>query len=213
MNNNLRTYGSLFLLLLVIILGFVSCQEEKEPLNEILVTPTKTTPSSTPNIVTGSPAESEITIVDPGGPVLQGEVVSIKDKTYIIKDHASEEDEIYSIEATPSILVDETLIVGDRIEVRFSEDRIPIAIRKIRKESSLGMDANKSMPNATIRGQLNNIKKEQGIYVVKTSEGEEIELMTNSNTLIDESLQEGDTLEVQVSTDNHVQAIAIRKLR
>jgi len=213
MNNKFRTYGGLFSLLLLIVLGFVSCQEEKEPLKEILITPTKTTPSSTPNMVTTSPPEPEIAIVDPDGPVLQGEVVSIKDKTYIIKDSASQEEEIYSIEATPSILVDEALIVGDRVDVRFSEDRMPIAIRKIPKELSPGMDTDKSIQNVTIRGELSNIQKEQGIYVVKTSEGEKLELTTNSNTLIDESLQEGDILEVQVSTDNHGQAISIRKVR
>jgi len=147
--SNVRTYCGLFSLVLLIVLGFVSCQEEKEPLNEIILTPTTTSPSSTPNIISTSPTEPEIAIVDPGGPVLQGEVVSINDKTYIIKDNDSDEEEIYSIEATPSILVDEALIVGDRVEVRFSEDRIPIAIRKV---LSIEVDDKSSAENVTIHG-------------------------------------------------------------
>jgi hypothetical protein len=56
-------------------------------------------------------------------------VVAIEGKTYIVKD--SENKEI-RIEANSMTLVDESIDVGDKAEIRYSADNQPTAIRKVR---------------------------------------------------------------------------------
>ncbi len=203
MNHPSPIYSGL-LLALIISYGLAGCQEEQEPLTDSSPTPSSTL-SSTPQ----APQETH---EDPDKRLLVGHVVAIEGETYTVR---SADEETHSIEATSSTLVDEALKEGDKIEIRFSEDHKAIAIRKIRKETMLesGKATESSTEDKTLQGKLSRIDKEQSHYVVITNSDEEKIFMTNANTLIDESAQVGDRVEVKIATDNVDQAIAIRKVR
>lgn len=113
--------------------GVVACQEEHEPVN---------TPPAQSNNLPGvvpiqPPTESNLpTVSQEEAPTtgtprnITGEVISIEGKTYVIKD---QEDKEIQVEANSMTLVDESIGVGDKAEIRYSADNQPIAIRKMRK--------------------------------------------------------------------------------
>ncbi|MBA3612044.1 MAG: hypothetical protein H0W49_03825 [Nitrospirales bacterium] len=113
--------------------GVVACQEEHEP----VITPPAQS-NNLPGVVPiQPPTESNLpTVSQEEAPTtgtprnITGEVISIEGKTYVIKDQ--EEKEI-QVEANSMTLVDESIGVGDKAEIRYSADNQPIAIRKMRK--------------------------------------------------------------------------------
>lgn len=113
--------------------GVVACQEEHEPVN--------TTPAQSNNlpgvVPIQPPTESNMPPVSQeeapttGTPRnITGEVISIEGKNYVIKD---QEDKEIRVEVNSMTLVDESISVGDKAEIRYSADNQPIAIRKMRK--------------------------------------------------------------------------------
>lgn len=109
--------------------GVVACQEEHEPVNP----PAQT--NNLPGVVPiQPPAESSIPSasqeVSPTTGIprnITGEVISIEGKNYVIKD---QEDKEIRVEVNSMTLVDESINVGDKAEIRYSADNQPIAIRK-----------------------------------------------------------------------------------
>lgn len=113
--------------------GVVACQEEHEPVN---------TPPAQSNNLPGvvpiqPPTESNMPTVSQeevpttGTPRnITGEVISIEGKNYVIKD---QEDKEIHVEANSMTLIDESIGVGDKAEIRYSADNQPITIRKMPK--------------------------------------------------------------------------------
>ncbi|MFZ1748430.1 MAG: hypothetical protein WAU17_21170 [Nitrospirales bacterium] len=115
--------------------GVVACQEEEEPVN------TRPSQSNTnnlpepyqipPPVESSTPSGLKEEVPTTGIPRnMTGEVISIEGKTYIIKD---QENRQILVEANSVTLVDESINVGDKAEIRYSADNQPIAIRKMRK--------------------------------------------------------------------------------
>ncbi len=113
--------------------GVVACQEEQEPVN--------TRPSQSnnlpepyqipPPVESSTPSGSQEEVPTTGIPRnMTGEVISIEGKTYIIKD---QENKQIIVEANSMTLVDESINVGDKAEIRYSADNQPLAITKMRK--------------------------------------------------------------------------------
>ncbi len=59
-------------------------------------------------------------------------MISIEGKNYVIKDL---EDKKIHVEANSMTLIDESIGVGDKAEIRYSADNQPITIRKMPKVS------------------------------------------------------------------------------
>lgn len=116
----------------LLLLAIVACQEETTPVNNPPVEPTV---SDNSQEIPPPPVDSNIP--NPSAPnqpsdharLIIGEVTSIDDKSYMIKD--SENKEI-RVETTSMTLVDEGIEVGDTAEIRYSAEDKPIAIRKVR---------------------------------------------------------------------------------
>lgn len=109
----------------------LACQEDNTTgPQEMTKTPEETT---TP----AEPMNSPTTMPEPTSPPvsrtipqnLEGEVVAIDGQNFTIKDSKGEE---VKIQGTSMTLIDESIQVGDRAEVRFSEENQPTAIRKVR---------------------------------------------------------------------------------
>ncbi len=87
-------------------------------------------------------------------------VIGIEGNLYSIQKADGEK---FLVEPSESVLVDESLEVGDRIEVRYSESRQPIAIRKVRgKGASSEFLYNEEHEELTI-GKISSIDKAEGI--------------------------------------------------
>ena len=117
---------------LILFSGVVACQEEHDPVNTPPQSnnPTGTSQIPPPPIESNTPGVSPESTPSTGSPRnITGEVVAIDGKTYIVKD--SENKEI-RIEANSMTLVDESIGVGDKAEIRYSADNQPTAIRKVR---------------------------------------------------------------------------------
>ena len=116
----------------LLFLATVACQDETAAVNNPPVEPTV---SDNSQEIAPPPVNSNIPNPSaPGQPsdharLIVGEVTTIDDKSYMIKD--SENKEI-RVETTPMTLVDEGIEVGDKAEIRYSADDKPIAIRKVR---------------------------------------------------------------------------------
>jgi hypothetical protein len=134
-------------------------------------------------------------------------VLAIEGDTYTIQNAAGEN---ISVQPTASVLVDESLEIGDPVEVRYSETNQPIAIRKIRGETTSALDAKESNREGLLEGTLSRMDHEKGIYTLKSTTGEERDFKPDGNTLIDKSMEVGERIEVSLSKDN--QPIAIRKV-
>jgi hypothetical protein len=112
--------------------GVVACQEEHESVNtppapsHNLPGVVAIQPPTEPRMPTVSQEETPTTGIPRN---ITGEVVSIEGKTYVIKD---QEDKEIRIEANSMTLIDESIGIGDKAEIRYSADEKPIAIRKIR---------------------------------------------------------------------------------
>lgn len=125
-NINFRWYVPL------LFLAMVGCQDETAPVNNPPVEPTvsgnsQEVPSPPLDSNTANPSSTD----QPSdhARLIIGEVMSIDDESYMIKD--SENKEI-RVETTTMTLVDEGIEVGDTAEIRYSAEEKPIAIRKIR---------------------------------------------------------------------------------
>ena len=132
----------------------------------------------------------------------------MRDDQLIVRNSNGQE---LTIIPTPMTLVDAGLETGDMAEIRYGQDQQPIAIRKIRGADSSKKLSQRTDESDTITGSLAGIQKQDGIYVLHASAGKEMKFSTNADTLIDESIQVGDQVEVSTSAGN--QAIAIRKVR
>jgi hypothetical protein len=97
--------------------GLVACQEDKEPIKVGTEIPVES------ERLTSAPQE----MPDPASRILVGEVISIEGENYVIQDVAGEN---FTITPTVDTFVDESLVVGDKADVRFSLEDQPIAIRK-----------------------------------------------------------------------------------
>ena len=203
MNPRSYMYAAL-VLAFVILSGLAACQEETE---SVTITPATTAPTgSNPSQM---PQQSR---AESGQRLLKGDVLAIDGMQYTVKDL---EGKIHTVQGTSSTLIDEALSEGTRVEVRFSGDQQPIAIRKVRTESMTeSVNADQSSGEAhTLHGQLTRIDKEQSHYLITTIQGQKRKVATDAKTLIDESVQIGDQVEVKLAMENNDQAIAIRKVR
>ena len=119
---------------LLLFSGVAACQEEYEPVNtppapsNNLPGVASIQPPTEPSVPTVSQEETPTTGIPRN---ITGEVVSIEGKNYVIKNQ--ENNEIH-VEANSMTLVDESIGVGDKAEIRYSADNQPIAIRKMRKD-------------------------------------------------------------------------------
>lgn len=116
----------------LLFLAIVGCQDETAPVNNPPVEPTvsgnsREIPSPPGNSNIPNPSSTD----QPSdhARLIIGEVMSIDDNSYMIKD--SENKEI-RIETTSMTLIDEGIEVGDTAEIRYSAEETPIAIRKVR---------------------------------------------------------------------------------
>ena len=119
----------------LLFVAIVGCQDETAPVNNPPVEPTvsgssQEIPSPPVNSNTPNP-------IPPDQPsdharLIIGEVMSIDDKSYMIKDSDNKE---IRVETNSMTLVDEGIEVGDTAEIRFSAEEKPTAIRKIRGTS------------------------------------------------------------------------------
>ncbi|MDT3778751.1 hypothetical protein PJI16_14390 [Nitrospira sp. MA-1] len=137
MKHDSRTQRSVFIrtvwIIPFLLSGVIACQEEHEPVN----TPPAQSNNLPGTVANEPPIESDMPTVSqqegltPGIPGnITGEVVSIEEKTYVIKDQDERE---ISVEVNSMTLVDESITVGDQAEIRYSADNLPIAIRKMPK--------------------------------------------------------------------------------
>ena len=188
-------------------LGIVACQEEPSTTGETPATHSPTTTAS-PTTTTGmTPTQSSPLAETPFK--LIGTVVKIDGSIYTIKDS---NDENFSIEPTASVLVDKSLEVGDRVEVQYSKTDQPIAVRKVRGDEHSNTDSNQLTEERLVKGTLNRIDHEKGIFALTSTTNEIREFGADTTkALIDESLEVGDQVEVSLSENDH--PIAIRKVR
>ncbi|WP_342347913.1 hypothetical protein [uncultured Nitrospira sp.] len=115
--------------------GVVACQEEHEPVN----TPPVQS-NNLPGVVpiqppteSNMPTVSQEEVPTTGTPRnISGEVISIEGKNYVIQD---QEGKKIHVEANSMTLIDESIGVGDKAEIRYSADNQPITIRKMPKVS------------------------------------------------------------------------------
>lgn len=119
--------------MLLLFSGIVACQEETTPVNnppveppapgfpQTIPLPSVNSDMPNPSTTSGRPSNHARFKI--------GEVMSIDDKIYMIKD--SENMEV-TVEATSMTLVDEGIEVGDTAEVRYLANEEPTAIRKVR---------------------------------------------------------------------------------
>lgn len=117
----MKNFSSVYLKVLIMPLflsGLMACQEDKEPIKVGTEIPES-------EGITSAPQE----FPDPASRILVGEVISIEGENYVIQDVAGQN---YTITPTVDTLVDESLVVGDKANVRFSQEDQPIAIRKDR---------------------------------------------------------------------------------
>lgn len=191
--------NSRLLILPLIFSGLVGCQEENQPVNTVATTPTESVKSSDPTLSSSTP--------DPILLPIEGTVISMNDSQLVVRNSHGQE---LTINPTSMTLVDAGLETGDMAEIRFGQDQQPIAIRKIRGAGSEELSQSSTLPGTT-KGLLTGIEKQGGAYLVRSDAGQEKPFLTNSDTLIDESIQIGDQVEVSTSAGN--QAIAIRKVR
>ncbi|WNM62557.1 hypothetical protein [Candidatus Nitrospira neomarina] len=125
-NKNFRWYVPL------LFLAMVGCQDETAPVNNPPVEPTVSGNSQEippPPVDSNTANPSSTDQPSEHARLVVGEVMSIDDKTYMIKD--SENKEI-RVETTSMTLVDEGIEVGDTAEIRYSAEEKPTAIRKVR---------------------------------------------------------------------------------
>ncbi len=204
MSKRLNTFIEVALVLPFIFSGLVACQEESTthqaaPPNS----PSASAPSGDTDM---NPTQKSSTITTPFN--LLGTVEAIEGNSYTIKSSTGEN---LSVEPTASVLVDESLEVGDRVEVQYSETDQPIAVRKVRGEVDTPRVSKSSMEDGLMVGSINRIDQEKGIYALMSVAGENIEFETDTNTLVDESIRVGDQVEVSLSENKR--PIAIRKVR
>lgn len=112
--------------------AIVACQDDTAPVNNPPVEPTVSDSSqemSTPPVNSNMPNPSAPNQPSNHARFIIGEVTSIDDKSYMIKD--SENKEI-RVETTSMTLIDEGIEVGDKAEIRYSAEDQPLAIRKVR---------------------------------------------------------------------------------
>ncbi len=185
--------------------GLLACQEETPThQGDTDITPTQST--STTNTVTSSTQDSPTINTSSS---LQGTVASIEGNSYTIQDVAGKN---FSVEPTASVLVDESLEVGDQVAVGYSEAGQPVAVRKVRGEAKATTDSNTSASERLIEGTLDRIDQEKQIYfLTAATTGENFEFKTDKTTLIDASIAEGDLIAVSLSESQ--QPIAIRLVR
>lgn len=132
------------LLMVPLCVGLAACEESnKEPVNKVATEPpaeTTTMPPPTTPATPGSPQEMS----DPSMTRnVEGEVMSVANNTYVIKDAKGQE---MVVVPSPATLVDESIVAGDKAEVRFSQDNQPISIRKVRGETSAEVTTQASTP-------------------------------------------------------------------
>lgn len=116
----------------LLFLAIVGCQDETAPVNNPPVEPTVSDNSQeipSPPVESNAPNPTSTDQPSDHARLIIGEVMSIDEKSYMIKD--SENKEI-RVETTTMTLVDEGIEVGDTAEIRYSAEEKPIAIRKIR---------------------------------------------------------------------------------
>ena len=116
----------------LLFLAIVGCQDETAPVNNPPVEPTVSDNSQeipSPPVESNAPNPTSTVQPSDHARLIIGEVMSIDEKSYMIKD--SENKEI-RVETTTMTLVDEGIEVGDTAEIRYSAEEKPIAIRKIR---------------------------------------------------------------------------------
>ncbi len=133
MKPNISTF-IFFLLVPIFLSGVLACQEEP---NTSEVSATRSPVTHEPKVAPNSTSTSSGRTSTPS--LRKGKVVSLshKDQIYTIKTATGE---VFSVKPSDSILVDESLGLGDLAEVRYDEENHPIALRKVRGAAS---------PNAT----------------------------------------------------------------
>ncbi len=184
--------------------GLLACQEDTT--THQVETDNPSTQSQPATHTVTSPAPNPSATFDP--PSLQGTVVGIEGSVYTIQ---SADGKNFSVEPTESVLVDESLEVGDRIELRYSESRQPMAVRKVRGEGASSEVPSNGKQEGMATGKISSMDKMAGIYVVEAVAGEKQEFTIDKNTLVDESIEIGDQVVVSISEDQ--KPIAIRKVR
>ncbi|MCA9421430.1 MAG: hypothetical protein KC592_10445, partial [Nitrospira sp.] len=114
--------------------GIVACQEETESINNSPVEPTVpgTTQELPPPSVNSDMPNPSTSSDQPSKQArsITGEVMSIEDQIYMIRNSENEE---IRVEANSMTLVDEGIEVGDKAEIRYSVDEKPLSIRKLRR--------------------------------------------------------------------------------
>ncbi|MEX2492431.1 MAG: hypothetical protein WD425_11780 [Nitrospirales bacterium] len=190
------------LILPFLFFGLMACQEETPIPQEDTSPATQNTPSTQSN--TELPQGSSGTDTQT---TLLGTVLAIEGDTYTIQNASGKS---ISVQPTASVLVDESLEIGDPVEVRYSNTQ-PIAVRKLRDETTSANDMEDTTQERLLDGTLSSFDKEKGVYTFTSPTGEKRDFQIEESTLLDESMEVGDQIEVSLSKDNH--PIAIRKIR
>lgn len=116
----------------LLFLAIVGCQDESAPVNNPPVEPKVSGNSQeipSPPVDSNTSNPSSTAQPSDHARLIIGEVMSIDDNSYMIKDSDNKE---IRVETTSMTLVDEGIEVGDTAEIRYSAEEKPIAIRKVR---------------------------------------------------------------------------------